>query len=330
MKLTCRDRSVDVCSRAGSGRYRYDNYWPDPTVRHRSACVSIQDVNTSQDLAVRTATAIEAFARALRDLRAQAGAPSFRRLAAITHYAPSTLAEATRGIRLPTEQVTRAFARACGADEELWAAHWRGVALQARAEATTEPAEAVPEPAQATAAARGRGASRPHSLRMILAAATAGIVIGAGSGAAAIRLWPAHPTPAPAATASVPASQPSSAVLDGADPLALGCSADSRVLAASPLAGDVNTPGILELRYSQKCRAVWAELSSQHSSWPAHTTAQVTVTVSDGRSSSFTYPLLPVTTQALRLGQFCATAQAIAHDTDLRRTAVAKTSCANA
>jgi Protein of unknown function (DUF2690)/Helix-turn-helix domain len=286
-------------------------------------------VNTSQDLAVRTATAIEAFARALRDLRAQAGAPSFRRLAAITHYAPSTLAEATRGVRLPTEQVTRAFARGCGADEDVWAAHWRSVALQARPEATTEPAEAVPEPAEAAAAVRGRGARRPHSLRAILAAAIAGIVVGAGAGAAASRLMPTHTVAAPA-TATSQNIQSATAVFDGADPLALGCAADSRVLAATALAGDANTPGMLELRYSARCRAVWADLSSQDSNWPVHTTAQVTVTISDGRSSSFTYPLLPVTTQALRLGQFCATAQAIAHDPDLRRTAVAQTSCASA
>jgi hypothetical protein len=56
------------------------------------------------------------FAAELRRLRIEAGSPSFRVMSAKAHYAPSTLAEATRGVCMPSRAVVEAFARACGAD----------------------------------------------------------------------------------------------------------------------------------------------------------------------------------------------------------------------
>lgn len=70
-------------------------------------------------------TSAEAFAEELRQLRAEAGSPSFRVMSRKAHYAPSTLAEATRGVRMPTRAVVEAFARACDADPAEWALRWK-------------------------------------------------------------------------------------------------------------------------------------------------------------------------------------------------------------
>jgi transcriptional regulator with XRE-family HTH domain len=65
-----------------------------------------------------------AFAQSLRDLREHAGGPSYRELAGRSRYSAATLANATRGDRLPTLPVVLAFARACGADLDDWRRRW--------------------------------------------------------------------------------------------------------------------------------------------------------------------------------------------------------------
>lgn len=70
-------------------------------------------------------TPAEMFAADLRKLRVDAGSPSFRAMSARAHYAPSTLAEATRGVRMPTRAVAEAFAAACDADPAEWALRWK-------------------------------------------------------------------------------------------------------------------------------------------------------------------------------------------------------------
>lgn len=64
----------------------------------------------------------------LRELRARAGSPGYRALAKTAHYAASTLAEAAKGDRLPTLEVTLAYVRACGGDAGQWEARWRAAA----------------------------------------------------------------------------------------------------------------------------------------------------------------------------------------------------------
>ncbi|WP_432155376.1 helix-turn-helix domain-containing protein [Streptomyces sp. bgisy153] len=85
------------------------------------------------------------FAWELRQLRTRAGAPSYRELARRAHYSASTLAEATKGSRLPTLDVAVALAEACGGDREEWAARWRAAArgrtgTRAATQAATQPA----------------------------------------------------------------------------------------------------------------------------------------------------------------------------------------------
>jgi hypothetical protein len=89
------------------------------------------------------------FAWELRQLRTHAGAPSYRVLAQRAHYAASTLAEATKGSRLPTLDVALALAEACGGDREEWAARWHAAAARGRAEARH--ARGTPQPARPAA-----------------------------------------------------------------------------------------------------------------------------------------------------------------------------------
>ncbi|WP_214325290.1 nSTAND1 domain-containing NTPase [Nonomuraea sediminis] len=66
----------------------------------------------------------------LRQLREAAGRPSYRQLAKRALYSASTLADAAKGERLPSLEVTLAYARACGGDPEEWQARWNAAAHQ--------------------------------------------------------------------------------------------------------------------------------------------------------------------------------------------------------
>jgi tetratricopeptide (TPR) repeat protein len=68
------------------------------------------------------------FARRLRAIRAVAGQPSYRRLAAITHYSSATLARAAGGYVLPSLDVTLAYVAGCGGDPQEWREAWKEVA----------------------------------------------------------------------------------------------------------------------------------------------------------------------------------------------------------
>lgn len=67
----------------------------------------------------------ERFAGELRCLRAAAGNPSFRTMAAksgtVSH---TTLHEAAKGIRFPSWPTTKAFVEVCGGDADEWRARW--------------------------------------------------------------------------------------------------------------------------------------------------------------------------------------------------------------
>lgn len=64
------------------------------------------------------------FARALRDLRKEAGSPSYRVMAQRSHFAASTLSTAAAGERLPALDVVLAYVRACGGEEKPWQQRW--------------------------------------------------------------------------------------------------------------------------------------------------------------------------------------------------------------
>ncbi|WP_121434609.1 NBR1-Ig-like domain-containing protein [Actinomadura pelletieri] len=80
------------------------------------------------------------FAERLRRLRAEAGNPSFRVMAATSRsVSHATLHEAAKGTRFPSWTTTQAFVEACGGDVEEWREHWCA-ALGSDAGPSEEPA----------------------------------------------------------------------------------------------------------------------------------------------------------------------------------------------
>jgi hypothetical protein len=67
---------------------------------------------------------VQQFAYDLRALREEGGRLSYQELAKRAHYAPNTLSEAAKGEKLPTLEVTRAFVKVCGGDQEAWEKRW--------------------------------------------------------------------------------------------------------------------------------------------------------------------------------------------------------------
>ncbi|NGY59004.1 hypothetical protein G7043_08700 [Lentzea sp. NEAU-D13] len=69
------------------------------------------------------------FAADLRQLRTNAGKPSYRDLARKAHFSASTLSDAAGGRKLPGLDVTLAYVRACDGDEPAWERRWHDLAV---------------------------------------------------------------------------------------------------------------------------------------------------------------------------------------------------------
>ncbi|GHG90809.1 helix-turn-helix domain-containing protein [Streptomyces lanatus] len=89
---------------------------------------------------------VQHLAHELRRLREKAGSPSYRELARRAGYSAPTLSEAAAGRRLPSLQVTLAYARACGADQAEWETRWRAVSAGAEQEAAATADDTAPAP----------------------------------------------------------------------------------------------------------------------------------------------------------------------------------------
>src|SRR5690348_5465775 len=89
------------------------------------------------------------FAAALRELRAGAGNPPYRSMAAAAHVSKASLSAAAAGHRLPTWEVTRAYVEACGGDVDAWHRRWSstrealGIPAPARQADPPEPARSA-------------------------------------------------------------------------------------------------------------------------------------------------------------------------------------------
>jgi hypothetical protein len=210
------------------------------------------------------------FATELRALREKAGSPPYRRLAEQAHFSKATLADAARGHRLPTLEVTLAYVEACGGDAEQWRARWHEVRSELRLPPLPEPqpfAEPITEPlteppAEPPAEPTGeRTRARRVPLLPVLGAlalltviaVTVTVAVLAGDGSAP---RPSEPV-ARFAGSSVP-------VGDNADPKETGCSYDAAVATIDSI--EVNTSdrhflGVAELRYSPRCRAAWGRFT---------------------------------------------------------------------
>src|SRR5271170_1361152 len=101
------------------------------------------------------ATPLTEFAGRLRALRLAVGQPSYRRLAATTHYSAATLARAAGGQALPSLEVALAYATVCGADAGEWQQAWAAVETWTKsrsADVAAVPAAAGPPQAGLAAA----------------------------------------------------------------------------------------------------------------------------------------------------------------------------------
>jgi len=77
------------------------------------------------------AGAVADLAARLRQLREDAGRPSYRQLARAAFYSHSALSQAAAGRVLPSLAVTLAFVQACGGDRQEWTTRWHATALEA-------------------------------------------------------------------------------------------------------------------------------------------------------------------------------------------------------
>ncbi|MEU5259656.1 hypothetical protein [Amycolatopsis sp. NPDC021455] len=84
------------------------------------------------------------FAAGLRQLRDEAGGPTYRTLAARAGYSAAALSEAAGGRKLPGLALTTAYVGACGGDVEKWETRWREAAARLAAESTPGPEAQTP------------------------------------------------------------------------------------------------------------------------------------------------------------------------------------------
>src|ERR1051326_8616683 len=161
-------------------------------------------------------------AAALRELRAAAGNPSYRTMAATAHFSPATLARAAAGHRLPNLDVVLAYATACGGERAEWEQRWRACAKEMASTPTEITAvSALPDQAaesgQLPAAnqlrpegpgpARGRRPGR-RSVATLAAVTLTATALLVGIGAAADAPTPADPAGARAAASDSVAMEP--------------------------------------------------------------------------------------------------------------------------
>lgn len=225
---------------------------------------------------------MQAFAVALRRLREDAGSPTYRALSERAHYSATVLSRAAGGRVFPSLEVTLAFVRACGGDEDAWARRWHRVSEEISGR-TAEPAgEGPSSPARGAAEVvlpaehggvrgGGRGGAHDGGLagwarrhgRLLVAVVVVVVAGGVALGAAArgVELAPGWISSNQHVTDR--AGDVSRAEdMDGDDPRARGCGRDLDTidtLDAVPLnLPDGTRFGTLRLRRSPDCDTAWA------------------------------------------------------------------------
>jgi WD40 repeat protein/transcriptional regulator with XRE-family HTH domain len=91
-----------------------------------------------------TAGPVPRLAHELRELRRNAGSPSYRAMAETAGFSATTLSQAAAGERLPTLAVVQGYVRACGGDPAEWVARWRDAEAEEAGTAREDDADAAP------------------------------------------------------------------------------------------------------------------------------------------------------------------------------------------
>ncbi|WP_409239636.1 DNA-binding protein [Streptomyces sp. PA5.6] len=89
---------------------------------------------------------VEQFAYALRKVRQEAGAPTYRAMARKAGYSVTALSRAAAGEKLPSLAVALAYVEACGGDRAEWEERWREAQQEADARAHVPQEETVEAP----------------------------------------------------------------------------------------------------------------------------------------------------------------------------------------
>jgi transcriptional regulator with XRE-family HTH domain len=240
------------------------------------------------------ASAAAQFAAELRALRERAGSPSYRDLARAAHFSVSTIADATSGKRMPTEQVVRGFAAACHESPDLWAGKLR----QAADRAAASSADSTGTPQSAADGEPLRRLTLPRPGRRAVQSVTAIALLGAGYAAGAFHQSGAAGT---AGMNSTPGIQTHGAAVthvypavEGSDPVTAGCTDDAQLIDKSPLVRDGVQIGAVELKYSPRCAAGWARAYLYPAAGPllGGTFATIGIAAADGTATSITAKLV--------------------------------------
>jgi hypothetical protein len=272
------------------------------------------------------AGAVANLAARLRQLREDAGRPSYRQLERTAYYSHSALSQAAAGRVLPSLAVTLAFAQACGGDRQEWIALWHEAAAEAgvpadpngHAPAPAQPAPAQPapaEPAPAEPAAAEPGELPPtaapaapaqpapagparRGIRARLALVRrGGWYLLAAAGLAGGLVWwglSASVTAPPATRVIGGLAAP---VADGAVASVADCTSWTRDLGSREvLAGNGQVLGMVQVRYSMRCAAVWARFDADPA-LPAAAAGAMTITLEvirhpDGKTMTYHGPHL--------------------------------------
>jgi hypothetical protein len=127
---------------------------------------------------------LQAFAFALREVRAESGSPPYRKLAKSAGYSAATLSEAASGVRKPTLDVVLAYVGACRGDAELWRKRWhelndelaRSAPVEPEPPVAVEAAPVQPPPVEPDPPTRRRS---PWRWKLTVRTAAAVLLVGA-------------------------------------------------------------------------------------------------------------------------------------------------------
>ena len=289
---------------------------------------------------------VQSFAHGLRELRRQAGDPSYRTLAERTHYSRTVVSDAARGERLPTLAVALAYVAACDGDADEWRARWHLCHRQIIEAGGTAPIDLLGESnasSEASPPERKPSALQTARLRLLSAPVLVALVIVLLAQAEAAVVWHVASVQSAKSTALTTAVAPGP-VLDGADPGTSNCGPSAVVLDGRPIVLPVSATinghlvpkgtvlGTISLRNSRVCGGAWARFDPVAKIWGHDTTeASILLTVlrpADGTMSQWRLPHIDEAYGDLLLtGMGCVIARGSVKLAGSGVTATAQTSC---